>query len=156
MGVCLPLLWWLWLHKSFREGCCLAIGEVCCCAGTCKSASCCDGDGCIAATIKCCCNLFHGEIPPSNTPGCGCGPMMCGGNLDRDPSELGPREQEELELLKTTLWCFFAYCFGFGCNSPGGSDACCEVGWVENTSKICCCVVDASYPAGRTPGVVCC
>merc|ERR1712083_562540 len=111
----------------------------------------------------------------SNTPGCGCGPMMCGGNLDRDPAELSPMEQEELELLKTTCWCFFAYCFGFGCNSPGGSDACCKVeeklcclwanletdtccddGRIENTSKVCCCVADASYPAGRTPGVVCC
>merc|ERR1711920_1036511 len=162
--------------SPLEKGCCLAIGEVCCCAGTCKSATCCDGDGCIAATIKCCCSLFHGEIPPSNTPGCGCGPMMCGGNLDRDGTdELSPMEQEELQLLKTTCWCFFAYCFGFGCNSPGGSDACCKVegklcclwanletdtccddGWIENTTKVCCCVVDASYPAGRTPGVVCC
>merc|ERR1712113_774186 len=25
-----------------EKGCCLAIGEVCCCAGTCKSATCCD------------------------------------------------------------------------------------------------------------------
>merc|ERR1712113_157049 len=103
------------------------------------------GDGCIAATIKCCCSLFHGEIPPSNTPGCGCGPMMCGGNLDRDASELGPSEQEELELLKTTcLWANLE------------TDTCCDDGWIENTSKVCCCVVDASYPAGRTPGVVCC
>merc|ERR1711874_271776 len=47
-----------------------------------KSATCCDGDGCVAATVKCCCSLFHAEIPPSNTPGCGCGPLMCGGNLD--------------------------------------------------------------------------
>jgi len=158
-----------------EKGCCLAIGEVCCCAGSCKSATCCDGDGCIAATIKCCCSLFHGEIPPSNTPGFGCGPMMCGGNLDRDPSELNPREQEELELLKTTCWCCFAYCFGFGCNSPGGNDACClaegklcciwanvetdtccDDGWIESTNKVCCCVLDASYPAGRTPGIVCC
>merc|ERR1712045_934424 len=140
-----------------------------------KSATCCDGDGCIAATIKCCCSLFHGEIPPSNTPGCGCGPLMCGGNLDRDPSELSAMEQEELEMLKTTCWCFFLYCVGLGCNSPGGSDPCCKVegklccvwsnletdtccddGWIENTTKVCCCVVDASCPAGRTPGLVCC
>merc|ERR1712107_107600 len=82
---------------------------------------------------------------------------MCGGNLDRDPGELGLREQEELELLKTTCWCCFAYCFGFGCNSPGGTDACCLIegklcclwanvetdtccddGWIENTTKVCC------------------
>jgi len=161
--------------NPFEKGCCLAIGEVCCCAGTCKSATCCDGDGCIAATIKCCCSLFHGEIPPSNTPGCGFGPLMCGGNLDRDPSELSAMEKEELEMLKTTCWCFFAYCLGFGCNSPGGSDPCCKVegklcclwsnletdsccddGWIENTTKVCCCVFDASCPAGRTPGLVCC
>merc|ERR1712242_48446 len=59
--------------------------------------------------------------------------MGCGGNLDRDDGELGLREKEELDLLKTTLWCFFAYCFGFGCNSPGGSDACCKV-----EGKLCC------------------
>merc|ERR1712038_1715086 len=150
------------------NGVILCIGEVCCCAGTCKSATCCDGDGCVAATIKCCCSLFHGEIPPSNTPGCGCGPLMCGGNLDREGTDdLPPQEKDELELLKTTCWLFFAYCFGFGCNSPGGSDACCmganletdtccDDGWIENTTKCCCFVVDASYPAGRTPGFVCC
>merc|ERR1719412_3374607 len=157
------------------KGCCLSIGEVCCCAGTCKSATCCDGDGCIAATIKCCCSLFHCEVPPSNTPGCGFGPMMCGGNLDRDPSELSPMEKEELEMLKTTCWCFFLYCFGFGCNSPGGDDPCCKVegklccvwanvetgsccegGWIESTNKCCCCVLDSSFPAGKTPGIGCC
>merc|ERR1712186_73274 len=72
----------------------------------------------------------------------GCGPVMCGGNLDRDPAELGPMEQEELELLKTTCWCFFAYCFGFGCNSPGGSDACCKV-----EGKLCCLWANALHAA---------
>merc|ERR1712032_1459245 len=97
----------------------LCIGEVCCCAGTCKSATCCDGDGCVAATVKCCCSLFHGEIPPSNTPGCGCGPLMCGGNLDPSRRDaLSPREQEEFDMLSTTCWCLFLYCVGFGCNSP--------------------------------------
>mmetsp|Transcript_123119 Transcript_123119/g.348888 ORF Transcript_123119/g.348888 Transcript_123119/m.348888 type:complete len:253 (+) Transcript_123119:128-886(+) len=160
-----------------NKGCCLQIGEVCCCAGTCKSATCCDGDGLLAATIKCCCALWHSEIPPSNTPGCGVCNFMCGGNLDRDPHELdgNPNEQEELELLRTTCWCFFCYCFGFGCNSPGGDDPCCKVegklcciwsnletdtccddGWIESTTKVCCCVLDASYPAGKTPGCGCC
>jgi hypothetical protein len=161
------------------KGCCLSIGELCCCAGTCKSATCCDGDGCCATTIKCCCNLFHCEVPPSNTPGCGFSPMLCGGNIadrsEEDINALGPREREEFELLKSTCWCFFFYCFGFGCNSPGGSDACCKLegklcclwanietdtccddGWIELTCKSCCCVVDASYPAGRTPGCVIC
>merc|ERR1712007_299257 len=36
------------------------------------------------------------------------------------------------------------------------TDTCCDDGWIENTTKMCCCVCDASYPAGRTPGVVCC
>lgn len=153
----------------------MSIGEVCCCAGTVSSATCCDEDGCCAATIKCCCALAHFEYPISNTPGIGCGPMMCGGNLDRDISELSPREKEEYALLSTTCWAFFCYFFGVGCNSPGGSDGCCmiegklcclwanletdtccEDGWIESTSKCCCCVVDCSYPAGKTPGIGCC
>jgi len=164
------------IPNPFDKGVVLCIGEVCCCAGTCKSATCFDGDGCVAATIKCCCSLFHAEIPPSNTPGCGCGPLMCGGNLDPERRDgLSPREQEEFDLLSTTCWCLFLYCVGFGCNSPGGSDACCMVegklcciwsqletdsccddGWIEYTSKCCCCVTDGSYPAGRTPGCVIC
>merc|ERR1712232_1070149 len=55
----------------WTKGCCLNIGECCCLAGSCKSASLCDGDGCIACTQKCCCSTTHLEIPPSNTPGCG-------------------------------------------------------------------------------------
>merc|ERR1712110_300106 len=59
---------------------------------------------------------------------------MCGGNLDPDRRDgLSPREQEEFDLLSTTGWCLFLYCFGFGCNSPGGSDACCMV-----EGKLCC------------------
>lgn len=34
--------------------------------------------------------------------------------------------------------------------------ACCEDGWIEFTSKCCCCVLDASFPAGKTPGIGCC
>lgn len=176
--------WCLYLYfagcgcmNPLSKGCCLQIGELCCLAGTCKSASCYDEDGCVAFTNKCCCALCHMEIPPSNTPGCGCGPLMCCGNLQQDRvARLSPSEKEEFELLNTTCWCCFLYCFGFGCNSPGGSDACCmtegklcclwsnlstdtaccEDGWIEFTSKCCCCVLDASFPAGKTPGIGCC
>jgi len=158
------------------KGCILNIGEICCCAGTCKSATCCDEDGCFALTTKCWCALTHTECPPSNTPGIGCGPFLMAGNLDRsDAKDLSPTEQEELYLLQSTCWCCFLYCCGVGCNSPGGSDpccklegklcfvwcntetgSCCEDGWIEYTGKCCCCVFDCSIPAGKTPGIGCC
>merc|ERR1712083_786389 len=76
------------------KGCCLSIGELCCCAGTCKSATCCDDDGCVASTSKCCCCLAHGEVPPSNTPGVGCGPAMFCAKWNEDSTN--PYEQEEM------------------------------------------------------------
>merc|ERR1711920_1049985 len=82
------------------KGCCLSIGELCCCAGTCKSATCCDDDGCVASTSKCCCCLAHGEVPPSNTPGVGCGPAMLCAKWNEDSTN--PYEQEEMSLLKST------------------------------------------------------
>mmetsp|Transcript_4889 Transcript_4889/g.9961 ORF Transcript_4889/g.9961 Transcript_4889/m.9961 type:complete len:239 (+) Transcript_4889:42-758(+) len=160
-----------------EKACCLSVGECCCCAGTVKSATPCDGDGLAAQTVKLACWLTHCECPPSNTPGIGCGPFMCCGNLDRDPVELSPQEREELQLLQTTFWCLFLYCCGWGCNSPGGNDPCCKVegkacciwansestplcedadGWLESTNKCCCFVFDASFPAGITPGIGCC
>merc|ERR1712151_557141 len=113
------------------KGCCLSIGELCCCAGTCKSATCCDDDGCVASTTKCCCCLVHGEVPPSNTPGVGCGPAMWCSKWNEDSTN--PYEQEEMSLLKSTFWCLSAYCCGIGCNSPGGSDPCCK-----QEGKLCC------------------
>jgi len=182
--------WCLYLYyggfgcmNPMAEGCCTCIGEVCCLAGTCKSATCCDGDGCLANTTKCCCALSHVECPPSLTPGFGCGGSSCmyGGNLTEEKRQEkldagNEAEVEEFDMLSTTCWCFFCYCCGFGCNSPGGSDPClllegkvCCVwasietdkccgddGWIEYTGKCCCCVCDASYPAGVTPGCVIC
>jgi len=162
------------------KGCCMCIGELCCFAGTCKSATCCDGDGCLAATIKCFCSVFHAECPPSLTPGIGCGPLTCLGNLTDEvrQSKLDAgnmAEVEEFDLLNTTCWCCFAYMCGYGCNSPGGSDPCCKVegkvccvwanletdtccddGWIEYTGKSSCIVCDASCPAGYTPGCGAC
>merc|ERR1712203_1027444 len=114
------------------KGCCLSIGELCCCAGTCKSATCCDDDGCVASTSKCCCCLAHGEVPPSNTPGIGCD----------SPGGSDPCCKQEGKLC--CLWTNLE------------TDTCCDDGWIELTTKSCCCVTDASYPAGRTPGFVCC
>merc|ERR1712037_363100 len=124
------------------------------------SATCCDDDGCVASTSKCCCCLAHGEVPPSNTPGVGCGPAMLCAKWNEDSTN--PYEQEEMSLLKSTCWCFSAYCCMFGCNSPGGSDPCCKQEgklcclWTNLETDTCCGVTDASYPAGRTPGFVCC
>ena len=131
------------------KGCCFAAGGVCCYADACRSTACCNGNGCVAATIKYGCSLFHGKILPGNTPGYGCGPMMCGRNLDRDPSKLSPREQGELDCSEPSS-CFFARCLGFGCNSPNCSnsrykvkgklcclwadletDTCCDDGWIK-------------------------
>lgn len=158
------------------HGCCLGIAECFCCAGTCRSAQCWDEDGLLAATIKIFCCLFHGEIPPSNTPGYACGPFSFGGNLYRPGTErLSPYEQEELQMLRSTLWCCFLEWCGIGFNPPTGTDPClkaegkacclwtnletdsCEHdGLVGGTAKVCCCVVDGSFPADRTPGCVSC
>lgn len=160
----------------WKDGCCHNIGECCCCAGSCKSATPCDEDGCVACTNKCCCSLTHFECPPSNTPGWGLCGIHCCGNLNREDADgLGPREQEELRMLQTTCWLWSCYCCMYGCNSPGGNDpcckqegkvcclwtntetgGCCEDGCFEVTNKCCCCVIDGSLPAGKTPGCGCC
>lgn len=164
----------------FREGCCVSIGQLCCCAGTCRDAVCWDEDGYVASTIKICCCVWHSEIPPSMTPGCGCaGCYYCGympppNILEMDPTALTPNEREEYEILMSTCWCPFLYCCGIGCNPPGGNEPCFKVEgklcclWsncetddsyeeaIGCTEKCCCIVLDASCPAGRTPGCGCC
>merc|ERR1712039_1043514 len=43
-------------------------------------------------------------------------------------------------------------CVWIACESA----SCCDDGWIEFSGKTCCCVLDASIPAGKTPGIVCC
>jgi hypothetical protein len=168
----------------FREGCCVCIGQLCCCAGSCRDAVCWDNDGCLASTIKICCCVWHSEVPPSMTPGIGCGRPFGGcfccrkmpppNILEAPGCALEPNEREEFEILASTCWCPFLYCCGIGCNPPGGREPCCKVEgklcclWsncetddtyeegVSHTQKCCCLVWDASCPAGRTPGCGCC
>lgn len=166
--------------SPFREGCCLNIGQCCCCAGTCRDAVCWDEDGLVASTIKVCCCVWHSEVPPSMTPGCGCAGCFCCGRmppdniLEMDPNALSPNEREEFEIIRSTCWCPFLYCCGIGCNPPGGNEPCVKVEgklcclWsnfetddsyeeaISCTDKCCCLVLDASCPAGRTPGCGCC
>lgn len=168
-----------------REGCCLNIGQCCCCAGTCRDAACWDNDGIVASTVKICCCVWHSELPPSMTPGIGCcgypfsGCFCCRNmpppNILENPAGLDPNEREEFQIITTTFWCLFLYCCGLGCNPPGnGMDTCCKVEgklccfWmnletddsyeeqIAHTQKCCCLVWDASLPAGRTPGCGCC
>jgi hypothetical protein len=183
-------LWYAWCCglgclSPFREGCCLNIGQCCCCAGTCRDAACWDNDGIMASTVKICCCVWHSECPPSMTPGCGCcgypfsGCFFCKNmpppNILENPRGLDPNEREEFQIITSTCWCCFLYCCGFGCNPPGnGMDTCCKVEgklccfWmnletddsyeeqIAHTQKCCCLVWDASLPAGRTPGCGCC
>merc|ERR1712217_54577 len=75
---------------------------------------------------------FHMEVPPSNTPGFGCN---------------SPGGSDPCCMVEGKLCCLW---------SNLETDTCCDDGWIELTSKVCCCVIDASYPAGRTPGFACC
>jgi len=155
--------------------CCFGTGEICCVGGTVKFTSCYDQDGCIAVFSKCCCCLTGAEYPPDNTPGIGCGPLRCMGNLEgRTPQDCtSTAAANELDTYQKTLWCWSLYCVfqGFSydlfpiCQQEGNlcclwiaceSASCCDDGWIEFSGKTCCCVLDASIPAGKTPGIVCC
>merc|ERR1711957_110527 len=87
-------------------------------------------------------------------------------------SELkGSRDALQEKILTDTTWC--CYCCYAGCGMDGLDlpcffclgEVCCLRGTVKLTncwdqdgcfSKCCCCVLDASIPAGYTPGFVCC
>merc|ERR1711972_318839 len=110
-----------------------------------------------------------------NTPGIGCGPLRCMSNLEgRSPDDCkSMAAKNELDTYQKTLWCWSAYCCFQGftydlfpiCQQEGKlcclwiaceSASCCDDGWIEFSGKTCCCVLDASIPAGKTPGIVCC
>lgn len=156
--------------------CCFLVGEICCCGGTVKATSCYDQDGCIATSSKCCCCMTGFEYPPDNTPGIGCGPVRCMGNLEgRTPQDCSTvAAANELETYQRTLWCLSCYCCFTGitydpspiCDqqgklcclwlSVGSADCWGDDGCIEISGKCCCCVIDGSIPAGYTPGVAIC
>jgi len=156
--------------------CCFCLGEVCCCGGMVKFTSCWDQDGCIATSSKCCCCLNGFEFPPDNTPGIGCGPMRCLGNLEgRTPDDCTSQAaKNELDMYQKTMWCISCYCCFSGitydlspiCEQEGklcclwtrltSADCWGDDGCIECSAKCCGCVVDGSIPAGYTPGIAVC
>merc|ERR1712157_217925 len=113
--------------------------------------NCWDQDGCCSTTSKCCCSLVGFEFPIDNTPGIGCGPLRCLSNLESRTLEdcKSQAAKDELDTYQKTCWCLACYFCFEGCTYDM-SPIC------DQQGKCCCCVLDASIPAGYTPGVVCC